>query len=516
MSADLSDPNIVEKYKDITSFTSPTNWLLLSYGQSRDKLSLYASGEGGIGELRPKLQGDVFFALVREDRSFILISFVPEDISGVRRARALVHARAVGSLFKAHHAAWTITKADMLTEEAVRAKLKLPADGASSPNPSQTVPSNFPPLQYTNGRQVSGSPQQLASPPTSPNGNRKRMVSDQISLHSNSSAPTRDLPPTPTIVIPPKTGNGSSITGPRTPTSVVTPTKVPLPPSRQPSGSASYLSPTSSPTVLAYPTPRTAAQEQAAQSRAKWAIELETERRVLQRQRSRLEMQREAEAEQQALYDAERSARLKQEREDAMRAEMDEDDRRKAIEQEHARKLAAERAAEEQRRRDEVAQKKAMEAQRRREEVAARIKREREAEEERERLALEKQKEEEASLASKREIQQQFTNVRGGGSIILTGNVTTQAHDSLYWRRRYFELSSQGMAFYKSSDTLSNRLDLLPLDGKARAITEKHDELQSIPHSFAIEFHDGTMQLFCDTADDKEVLVSAILLVTKL
>lgn len=29
MSADLSDPNIIEKYKEITSFTSPTNWCVL-------------------------------------------------------------------------------------------------------------------------------------------------------------------------------------------------------------------------------------------------------------------------------------------------------------------------------------------------------------------------------------------------------------------------------------------------------------------------------------------------------
>lgn len=177
-------------------------------------------------------------------------------------------------------------------------------------------------------------------------------------------------------------------------------------------------------------------------------MDAEKERRALQRQRSQLEMQREAEAEQQALFDAERSARLKMEREEAMRAEMDEDDRRKAIEQEHARRLAADRAAEEQRRRDEVAQKKAMEAQKRREEVAARIKREREAELDRERLALEKEKEEEEALASKREIQQQFTNLRSTGAVMLTGasfffwlwtvsnervkgNVTTQAHDSL-------------------------------------------------------------------------------------
>lgn len=251
-------------------------------------------------------------------------------------------------------------------------------------------------------------------------------------------------PPSPA----PASGVPDSISRARTPDSAVPPSKIPLPPSRQPSTAPSLLV---TPTDKLTNSPRTAAQEQAAQSRAKWAIENENERRVLQRQRSQLEMQREAEAEQQALFDAERSARLKYEREEAMRAEMDEDDRRKAVEQEHARRLAADRAAEEQRRRDEVAQKKAMEAQKRREEVAARIKREREAELERERLALEKQKEEEAALASKREIQQQFTNLRSTGAVMLTGasisllwttdahstgssslgNVTTQAHDSL-------------------------------------------------------------------------------------
>lgn len=39
MSADLSDPNIIEKYKEITSFTSPTNWCVLKL--AFDALSSY-------------------------------------------------------------------------------------------------------------------------------------------------------------------------------------------------------------------------------------------------------------------------------------------------------------------------------------------------------------------------------------------------------------------------------------------------------------------------------------------
>ncbi|KAF8328364.1 uncharacterized protein EI90DRAFT_1566031 [Cantharellus anzutake] len=180
MSADLSDPNIAAKYQEIISFTSPTNWLLLSYGQSRDKLSLYASGSGGIEELQRQLHGDVFFVFLREERSFILISFVPEDISGVRRARALVHSRAVGSLLKAHHAAWTITRPEQLTVHAARSKLKLDPDGArslSSPKPldasqvhdHQTSPSPEPD-SFRQG--LSNSISSLHSPPDSPHRNR--------------------------------------------------------------------------------------------------------------------------------------------------------------------------------------------------------------------------------------------------------------------------------------------------------------------------------------------------------
>ena len=58
--------------------------------KSRDKLSLYASGSGGIEELQQQLHGDVFFVFLREERSFILISFVPEDISGVRRGERMI------------------------------------------------------------------------------------------------------------------------------------------------------------------------------------------------------------------------------------------------------------------------------------------------------------------------------------------------------------------------------------------------------------------------------------------
>ena len=192
---------------------------------------------------------------------------------------------------------------------------------------------------------------------------------------------------------------------------------VPTRPLPQPSKQSSLLAP---PQEAIQPA-RTAAQEQAAQSRAKWASEAEVERHALARQRSRIEMQREMEAQQQAIYDAERSARLKRERDEKMRMEMDEDDRRRAEEQEKAQKLAAQRASEEQRRRDEMNKKKETEAQRRRHEVAARIQREKEALLQQEKKALEIKRKEDQRLAAQREIQKQFSELRVVGAVMLTG-----------------------------------------------------------------------------------------------
>lgn len=236
------------------------------------------------------------------------------------------------------------------------------------------------------------------------------------------------LKPSPAIPViqrplsPPTSLNGTPVRSMTPDSTNINPKSHFAAPQPSPRQNSTHLVPTAA-EVISEP-PRTAAQLQADASRAQWAKEMEEERRHLHRQRSRLEMQREAEAEQQALYDAERAARLKAEREQRMRAEMDEDDRRRLAEQESARQKAAARAAEEQRRRDEVNQQKAQEAQRRREEVAARIKREKEDQLEKERSNLERMRLEEEKLNSKRNVTQPFTSLRSTGAITLTGMIS--------------------------------------------------------------------------------------------
>ncbi|KAF9131723.1 hypothetical protein BGW39_001408 [Mortierella sp. 14UC] len=136
MSCDLTDPAILEAYQDIISGT-PTNWLILGYHDTRDKISLYSKGTGGIDELTSNLKEEVLYGFVRIEDRFALIAYVSEQVSGLRRARALVHGKAVGALFKASNIQINTSSLAELTEERVRTRLGLiegpPTPEATSP-----------------------------------------------------------------------------------------------------------------------------------------------------------------------------------------------------------------------------------------------------------------------------------------------------------------------------------------------------------------------------------------------
>ncbi|KAF9546930.1 hypothetical protein EC957_009095 [Mortierella hygrophila] len=137
MSCDLTDPAILEAYQDIISGT-PTNWLILGYHDTRDKISLYSRGTGGIDELTSNLKEEVLYGFVRIEDRFALLAYVSEQVSGLRRARALVHGKAVGALFKASNVQINTSSHAELTEERVRTRLGL-IDGPPTPEATSPV-----------------------------------------------------------------------------------------------------------------------------------------------------------------------------------------------------------------------------------------------------------------------------------------------------------------------------------------------------------------------------------------
>ncbi|KAF9146393.1 hypothetical protein BGX30_000739 [Mortierella sp. GBA39] len=183
MSCDLTDPAILEAYQAIVSGT-PTNWLILGYHDTRDKISLYSKGTGGLEELRSNLTEEVLYGFVRIDDRFALLAYVSEQVSGLRRARALVHGKAVGALFKNTHVQINSSNLAELSDEKVRSRLGL-VDGPPTPDPSgspvmpnspapvasprpMTPVSPAPPTTFNNINTAIPTPQSVASEVSSP------------------------------------------------------------------------------------------------------------------------------------------------------------------------------------------------------------------------------------------------------------------------------------------------------------------------------------------------------------
>ncbi|CAG8659407.1 14253_t:CDS:2, partial [Ambispora leptoticha] len=80
MACDLSDPSIMRAYEKIISMQDTINWFILGYHDTRNKISLYSKGSGGLDEFGQNLKE-------------ILIILI---------ACGLVQGRVVAALFKMH------------------------------------------------------------------------------------------------------------------------------------------------------------------------------------------------------------------------------------------------------------------------------------------------------------------------------------------------------------------------------------------------------------------------------
>ncbi|KAG1777378.1 hypothetical protein EV702DRAFT_1197354 [Suillus placidus] len=97
----------------------------------------------------------------------------------------------------------------------------------------------------------------------------------------------------------------------------------------------------------------------------------------------------------------------------------------------------------------------------------------------------------------------------------MVGWVTVQPPNMLAWKRRYytFEMghAESKMLLYGNPREVVKPLDVLPLDGRIDALAEWYEgfeELEAIPHSFALRFVDGVeWRMFADSAEEKDRLL---------
>ncbi|KAI8325837.1 hypothetical protein GQ54DRAFT_295186 [Martensiomyces pterosporus] len=123
MACNLNDPQISEAYSRIVSGDG-TDWMIIGYGKTRDTLSLYATGSGGISEMALNVPEEVVFGFLVFEGSNVLVTHVSEKISGVQRARGLAHQKTVAGYFEHHDVTVNTSKPSELTPAMLRDKTR--------------------------------------------------------------------------------------------------------------------------------------------------------------------------------------------------------------------------------------------------------------------------------------------------------------------------------------------------------------------------------------------------------
>lgn len=112
---DTSDPCISSTWAAVRADEEDTNWLLLTY-QEEDKeprkknsakMKVFSSGSGGLDELLSHLDDEkVFFGCVRAvvdgGTKFYSLSFIGDQLGGMKRGKASMHRPGVLNTFECH------------------------------------------------------------------------------------------------------------------------------------------------------------------------------------------------------------------------------------------------------------------------------------------------------------------------------------------------------------------------------------------------------------------------------
>ncbi|KAJ1306617.1 hypothetical protein OPQ81_007614 [Rhizoctonia solani] len=185
MIIDISDPEIAKAYQSIIKDQSK-DWLILGYSKARDALRLIDSGSGGLDLVRNEIKAhssDVTFSLVQVNGpgSLVLVSLIPPAIGGVKRARAIVHGRALEDAFPTRRVVVNIASETELTPALIEHALRSHAPLTRGQNSEPRLP-------------MGGLQRPMSPPHNSEEGRGGHSTMLRVPSSSNSLPRERELP----------------------------------------------------------------------------------------------------------------------------------------------------------------------------------------------------------------------------------------------------------------------------------------------------------------------------------
>ncbi|KAL5051808.1 hypothetical protein BDW71DRAFT_565 [Aspergillus fruticulosus] len=116
----LDSPTVVEAYQ--VALNEAGGWFLLRY-VSRDEIALHERGTGGVPDVRNAIENyeecSPLYGFLQYRRRKVVLSYLPEDLSRLVRARTTVQFQSVLDRFSPHDTVFSLSQPSELTESAL-------------------------------------------------------------------------------------------------------------------------------------------------------------------------------------------------------------------------------------------------------------------------------------------------------------------------------------------------------------------------------------------------------------
>ena len=124
---DLTDPALVQAWRDVRDDAQDTDWCLFGYS-SKSKIQLAGKG-GGFDGLQAALNDDkIFYGGIRLHTSkgvrFLFLAIIGDNVNGMAKGRAGMHKQAVYNCFEGVIGSVTANGTSELTADAICQEVK--------------------------------------------------------------------------------------------------------------------------------------------------------------------------------------------------------------------------------------------------------------------------------------------------------------------------------------------------------------------------------------------------------
>ena len=194
-------PECADLLSDVRSETGSHDWMVLGYDSGTSRLVVVASGNGGMDEFFDELRAmdgkSILYCYLRvhygelKQAKFVMITLVPDTMTGMAKARANMHKLHVAKFFISSHTSFDIATSSEISQDDVLERLKSVSAFANTERASGTSAKHSAPKaaqQAASTKTTVQKAQQSSVPKPQPHAAPKPAVKQTVSTTSQQSA----------------------------------------------------------------------------------------------------------------------------------------------------------------------------------------------------------------------------------------------------------------------------------------------------------------------------------------